>query len=106
MQRTVELSGKHRPPSADPAALSLPPRRRTSTPPPGPRTVPPERGPDASPIITIALTGHGTSRDITELADKKIRREIESILDACAHDGYRVRNLLVALVQSRIFLGQ
>lgn len=51
MQRTVELSGKHRPPSADPAALSLPPRRRTSTPPPGPRTVPPERGPDASPII-------------------------------------------------------
>ena len=35
--------------------------------------------PDASPIITIALTGPGTSRDITELADKKIRREIESI---------------------------
>ncbi|MFO0592626.1 MAG: efflux RND transporter permease subunit [Polyangiaceae bacterium] len=35
--------------------------------------------PDASPIISIALTGPGTSRDITELADKKIRREIESI---------------------------
>ena len=35
--------------------------------------------PDSAPIMTIALTGPGTSRDITELADKKIRREIESI---------------------------
>jgi hypothetical protein len=34
------------------------------------------------------------------------RREIESILDACAKDGYRVRDLLHALVQSKIFLGQ
>ena len=34
------------------------------------------------------------------------RREIESILDGYAHDGYRVRSLLLALVQSRIFLGQ
>lgn len=35
--------------------------------------------PDSAPILTIALTGPGTARDITELADKKIRREIESI---------------------------
>jgi cytochrome c553 len=33
------------------------------------------------------------------------RREIESILDACAND-YRVGDLLRALVQSKIFLGQ
>lgn len=33
------------------------------------------------------------------------RREVESMLDACAKDGYRVRDLLLALVQSRIFLG-
>lgn len=33
------------------------------------------------------------------------RREIESMLDACAKGGYRVRDLLLALVQSDIFLG-
>jgi len=33
------------------------------------------------------------------------RREIEAILDACAPDGYRVRDLLFALVESRLFLG-
>ncbi len=33
------------------------------------------------------------------------RREIETILDASAQNGYRVRELLLALVQSRIFLG-
>lgn len=34
------------------------------------------------------------------------RAEIESMLDACESDGYRVRDLVHALVQSRIFLGQ
>ena len=34
------------------------------------------------------------------------RAEIESVLDACGTDGYRVRDLLHALVQSKIFLGQ
>lgn len=34
------------------------------------------------------------------------RREIESMLDACAKDGYRVGDLLRALIQSRIVLGQ
>ena len=34
------------------------------------------------------------------------RREIESILDACAKNDYRVGDLLRALVQSKIFLGQ
>jgi hypothetical protein len=33
------------------------------------------------------------------------RREIETLLDGCAADGYRVRDLLLALVESRIFLG-
>ena len=33
------------------------------------------------------------------------RAEIESLLNACATDGYRVRDLLHALVQSKIFLG-
>lgn len=33
------------------------------------------------------------------------RREIEMILDACAKDGYRVGDLLRALVQSKIFVG-
>lgn len=34
------------------------------------------------------------------------RREIESILDMCAKEGYRVRDLVHGLVQSNIFLGQ
>ena len=34
------------------------------------------------------------------------RAEIESMLDACAADGYRVKDLMLALVQSKIFLGQ
>ena len=34
------------------------------------------------------------------------REEIESMLDACEADGYRVRDLVHALVQSRIFLGK
>lgn len=34
------------------------------------------------------------------------RREIESILDTCAKNDYRVGDLLRALVQSKIFLGQ
>ena len=34
------------------------------------------------------------------------RVEIEEILDRCAADGYRVRDLLHAFVRSRIFLGQ
>jgi hypothetical protein len=33
------------------------------------------------------------------------RREIEALLDSCAEDGYRVRDLMHALVQSQIFLG-
>ncbi len=33
------------------------------------------------------------------------RVEIETMLDACAADGYRVRDLLHAVVQSKIFLG-
>jgi HAE1 family hydrophobic/amphiphilic exporter-1 len=35
--------------------------------------------PDASPILTLALSGPGSARDITELADKVIRRELESL---------------------------
>jgi hypothetical protein len=34
------------------------------------------------------------------------RREIEAMLDACENDGYRVRDLVHALVQSPIFLGR
>ena len=34
------------------------------------------------------------------------RPEIEAMLDACAGEDYRVRDLIVALVQSKIFLGQ
>ncbi len=34
------------------------------------------------------------------------REEIESILDACESNNYRVRDLIHALVQSRIFLGK
>lgn len=34
------------------------------------------------------------------------RPEIESLLNACAKDGYRIRDLMLALVQSPIFLGQ
>jgi len=34
------------------------------------------------------------------------RPEVEAMLDTCANDGYRVRDLLHAFVQSRIFLGE
>jgi hypothetical protein len=34
------------------------------------------------------------------------RKEIELVLDACAARGYRVRDLMHALVQNRIFLGK
>lgn len=34
------------------------------------------------------------------------RAEIESVLDACESDGYRVRDLIHRLVQSRIFFGK
>ena len=34
------------------------------------------------------------------------RAEMESMLDACAANGYRVQDLLLSLVQSKIFLGQ
>ena len=33
------------------------------------------------------------------------RAEIESILDACANNDYLVRDLMMALINSRIFLG-
>ncbi|HTB76113.1 MAG TPA: efflux RND transporter permease subunit, partial [Polyangiaceae bacterium] len=35
--------------------------------------------PDASPILLVTLTSPGTIRDTTELADKRVRRQIESI---------------------------
>ncbi len=35
--------------------------------------------PDASPILLMTLRAPGSLRDITELADKKVRRQIESI---------------------------
>jgi len=35
--------------------------------------------PDATPILTLALSGEGSARDITELADKLVRRELESL---------------------------
>ncbi len=34
------------------------------------------------------------------------RTEIEAMLDACAADGYRARDLILALVQSKVFLGE
>lgn len=47
------------------------------------------------------LTVYGTGTPV-RFAD---RREIETILDACAGDRYRVRDLLHGLVQSSIFTG-
>ena len=35
--------------------------------------------PDATPIMTLALSGTGNVREITELADKVVRRELESL---------------------------
>ncbi|HEY1692973.1 MAG TPA: efflux RND transporter permease subunit [Polyangiaceae bacterium] len=35
--------------------------------------------PDAAPIVLITVSGPGSRRDLTELADKKVRRQIESI---------------------------
>ena len=35
--------------------------------------------PDASPVLTMALSGTGSVRDVTELADKTLRRELESL---------------------------
>src|SRR5262249_4929406 len=35
--------------------------------------------PDAAPIVLVTVSGPGSRRDITELADKRIRRQLESI---------------------------
>src|SRR4029079_8629081 len=35
--------------------------------------------PDAAPIMTLALSSQGSARDVTEFADKVLRREIESL---------------------------
>ncbi|HXX66621.1 MAG TPA: efflux RND transporter permease subunit [Polyangiaceae bacterium] len=35
--------------------------------------------PDAAPIMLVALQASGSQRDLTELADKRVRRQIESI---------------------------
>ncbi|MBL9021760.1 MAG: efflux RND transporter permease subunit [Myxococcales bacterium] len=35
--------------------------------------------PDATPILTLVVSGPGTVKEVTELADKKIRRQLESI---------------------------
>ncbi|HKP57874.1 MAG TPA: efflux RND transporter permease subunit [Polyangiales bacterium] len=35
--------------------------------------------PDASPILLVTLKSPGSARDVTELADKKVRRALESI---------------------------
>jgi hydrophobe/amphiphile efflux-1 (HAE1) family protein len=35
--------------------------------------------PDASPILFVTLSSPGSIRDVTELADKRVRRQIESI---------------------------
>lgn len=35
--------------------------------------------PDATPILTLALSSPGSPRDVTELADKVVRRELESL---------------------------
>jgi hydrophobe/amphiphile efflux-1 (HAE1) family protein len=35
--------------------------------------------PDAAPIMLVTLSGPGSARDLTELADKRVRRQVESI---------------------------
>mgnify|MGYP001010084976 CR=1 FL=1 len=35
--------------------------------------------PDAAPIMLVALSGHRSMRDLTEYADKRVRRQIESL---------------------------
>ncbi len=35
--------------------------------------------PDAVPVLTLSVSGAGSSRDITEFADKSLRRELESL---------------------------
>jgi HAE1 family hydrophobic/amphiphilic exporter-1 len=37
-----------------------------------------KRDPDAAPVLTIALTANAPARDITEYADKVLRRQLES----------------------------
>ena len=46
------------------------------------------------------------ARARTHLEMERRAEEIEAMLDHCEHAGYRVRDLLHSLVQSRIFLGQ
>ena len=47
------------------------------------------------------LTVYGTGTPV-RFSD---RAEIEKMLDSCASNGYRVRDLMLALVQSKVFLG-
>jgi hypothetical protein len=59
---------------------------------------------DARPLarnLLQQLTVYATGTPV-RFSDRPV---IEALLDRCADDGYRVRDLIVALVQSPIFLG-
>ncbi len=40
--------------------------------------------PDASPVMAIAVSGRRTAREITEIADKRIKRQLETVRDVGA----------------------
>jgi HAE1 family hydrophobic/amphiphilic exporter-1 len=47
-------------------------------------TLPPEItkfDPDSAPILTLAISGNRTQKEITEIADKKIKQELETVKD-------------------------
>ncbi len=60
--------------------------------------------PDATPILTLVLSGEGSVRDVTELADKKVRRSLESLagVGAVAIIGGRKRQINVWVDPERL----
>ncbi len=60
--------------------------------------------PDAAPIMLVALTGPRSMREITELADKRVRRQIESLngVGGVTVLGGRKRQVNVVLEPTRL----
>ena len=50
------------------------------------------------PLPSVPLVAMAATRQ----CPLSIANKIESMLDACAKDGYRIRDLILALVQSRV----
>ncbi|MBI5344439.1 MAG: efflux RND transporter permease subunit [Deltaproteobacteria bacterium] len=60
--------------------------------------------PDAAPVMSIVVSGKRTPREVTEIAEKKIKRQLETVKDigAIAIVGGRKREITVSIDPNRL----